>query len=116
MSFLIFSLIVLIHQTVAYGFLYGCYPSLVADTFGIRGLSQNWGSMTLSAIIFGNIFNLAYGKFFFILFFVSPLLIDQGESTTRMSPSCLTAGRTVQKDASVTAKLTGSLLHPASWA
>ena len=49
-------------SSVAYGFLFGVYPSLVADTFGIRGMSQNWGSMTLSAIIFGNIFNLTYGK------------------------------------------------------
>lgn len=49
---------------VAYGFLFGVYPSLVAATFGINGLSQNWGSMTLSPIVFGNIFNLLYGHIY----------------------------------------------------
>ncbi|KAI0998784.1 hypothetical protein K3495_g9412 [Podosphaera aphanis] len=46
---------------LAYGFLYGCFPSLLAETFGIRGLSQNWGAMILSSIISGNAFNLTYG-------------------------------------------------------
>lgn len=48
--------------TVAYGFLYGVFPSLVAATFGIGGLSTNWGFMTLAPVIFGNIFNILYGK------------------------------------------------------
>ncbi|TVY80409.1 putative membrane protein [Lachnellula suecica] len=46
---------------LAYGFLFGCFPSLVAEAFGINGLSQNWGTMTLSPVISGNIFNLFYG-------------------------------------------------------
>ncbi|KAG0649282.1 hypothetical protein D0Z07_4323 [Hyphodiscus hymeniophilus] len=46
---------------LAYGFLFGCFPSLVAEAFGINGLSQNWGAMTLSPVISGNIFNLFYG-------------------------------------------------------
>src|SRR5688572_22971956 len=33
---------------LGYGFLFGVFPSIVAETFGIRGLSQNWGFMTLS--------------------------------------------------------------------
>ena len=49
---------------LAYGFHFGVYPSLVADSFGIGGLSQNWGAMTLSAIVGGNIFNLLYGRIF----------------------------------------------------
>lgn len=47
---------------VAYGFLFGCFPSLVAEAFGIFGLSTNWGMMTLSPVISGNVFNLFYGK------------------------------------------------------
>lgn len=47
---------------LAYGFLFGCFPSLVAEVFGIHGLSQNWGAMTLSPVISGNIFNLFYGR------------------------------------------------------
>ena len=46
---------------LAYGFLFGCFPSLVAEAFGVHGLSQNWGCMTLSPVISGNIFNLFYG-------------------------------------------------------
>ena len=49
---------------LAYGFHFGVYPSLVTDSFGIRGLSQNWGCMTLSAIIGGNIFNILYGRIY----------------------------------------------------
>lgn len=46
---------------LAYGFLFGVYPSLVAEAFGVHGLSQNWGCMTLAPVISGNIFNLFYG-------------------------------------------------------
>lgn len=49
-------------DAVAYGFLYGVYPSLVAETFGVNGLSTNWGFMTIAPVIFGNIFNILYGK------------------------------------------------------
>ncbi|KAF4982917.1 hypothetical protein FZEAL_1545 [Fusarium zealandicum] len=47
---------------VAYGFLFGVSPSLVAESFGIRGLSQNWGFLTMAPVISSNIFNLFYGK------------------------------------------------------
>lgn len=47
---------------IAYGFLFGVYPSIVAETFGIRGLSQNWGLLTMSPVISSNIFNIFYGK------------------------------------------------------
>ncbi|TVY17539.1 putative membrane protein [Lachnellula arida] len=46
---------------LAYGFLFGCFPSLVAEAFGIHGMSTNWGFMTLSPVISGNVFNLFYG-------------------------------------------------------
>ncbi|KAJ4300235.1 hypothetical protein N0V88_002907 [Collariella sp. IMI 366227] len=49
---------------LGYGFLFGVFPSIVAESFGIRGLSQNWGFMTLSPVISGNIFNLLYGAIF----------------------------------------------------
>lgn len=46
---------------LGYGALFGVYPALVADTFGVSGLSVNWGFMTLAPVLWGNIFNLAYG-------------------------------------------------------
>jgi MFS family permease len=47
---------------LGYGVLFGVYPALVADAFGVSGLSANWGWMTLAPVIFGNVFNLVYGK------------------------------------------------------
>ncbi|OTB03312.1 hypothetical protein M426DRAFT_321881 [Hypoxylon sp. CI-4A] len=49
---------------LGYGFLFGVFPSIVAESFGIHGLSQNWGFMTLSPVISSNIFNLFYGAVF----------------------------------------------------
>ncbi len=49
---------------LGYGFLFGVFPSITAEAFGIHGLSQNWGFMTLSPVISGNIFNLFYGTVF----------------------------------------------------
>jgi len=49
---------------LGYGFLFGVYPTLVAETFGVHGLSQNWGTMTLAPVISGNIFNLFYGAIY----------------------------------------------------
>lgn len=49
---------------LAYGFLFGVFPSLVAHTFGIGGLSQNFGVMTLAPIFSGNIFNILYGTIY----------------------------------------------------
>lgn len=46
---------------LGYGFLFGVFPSLVTEAFGIRGLSQNWGFMTLAPVISSNAFNLFYG-------------------------------------------------------
>lgn len=48
---------------VGYGFLYGVTPSLVAESFGVAGLSTNWGVLNLSPVVFGNLFNILYGKF-----------------------------------------------------
>lgn len=47
---------------MAYGFLFGVYPTLVAECFGVHGLSQNWGCMTVAPIAFSNLFNLLYGN------------------------------------------------------
>lgn len=49
---------------IAYGFLFGVLPSLVAHTFGIGGLSQNWGVMILAPVLSGNVFNLLYGSIY----------------------------------------------------
>ncbi|POR36644.1 Putative membrane protein [Tolypocladium paradoxum] len=49
---------------LGYGFLFGVFPSIVTEAFGIRGLSQNWGFMTLAPVASSNVFNLLYGTIY----------------------------------------------------
>ena len=51
----------------------------ISEEFGLHGLSQNWGAMTLSAVISGQVFNILYGEhltfssvFFFTFLFFFP--------------------------------------------
>jgi len=46
---------------LAYGALFGVFPALVVDAFGVGGFSVNWGFMTLAPVLSGNIFNIWYG-------------------------------------------------------
>ncbi|KAL5629012.1 hypothetical protein BROUX41_002403 [Berkeleyomyces rouxiae] len=46
---------------LGYGFLFGVFPSITAECFGIHGLSQNWGVMTLAPVVSSNVFNMFYG-------------------------------------------------------
>ncbi|PWW76394.1 MFS general substrate transporter [Tuber magnatum] len=48
---------------LGYGVLFGVYPTIISEEFGLHGLSQNWGTMTVSAVISGQIFSLFYGKY-----------------------------------------------------
>lgn len=49
---------------LAYGFLFGVFPSLVANTFGVEGISQNWGYMCMAPVVSGNVFNLLFGTIY----------------------------------------------------
>lgn len=53
--------VVTILTGLAYGALFGVYPALVADTFGVNGLSLNWGFIIFAPVISGYIFNRYYG-------------------------------------------------------
>ncbi|KAF3903056.1 hypothetical protein ABW21_db0200194 [Orbilia brochopaga] len=48
----------------SYGLVFGVVPTITSESFGLHGLSQNWGTMTLAPVIFGNITNLFYGKIY----------------------------------------------------
>ncbi|KAK6346762.1 hypothetical protein TWF696_006873 [Orbilia brochopaga] len=48
----------------SYGLVFGVFPTIVSEAFGLHGLSQNWGTMTLAPVIFGNITNLFYGRIY----------------------------------------------------
>ena len=69
---------------LAYGFLFGVFPSIVAETFGVHGLSQNWGCMTLAPVISGNIFNLFYG----LVFDAHSVILPGGERQCDEGLSC----------------------------
>lgn len=69
---------------LAYGFLFGVFPTLVAEAFGINGLSQNWGTMTLAPVVSGNIFNLFYG----IIYDKHSTLLDDGERECTEGLAC----------------------------
>jgi len=47
---------------LGYGILFGVFPTIVSEAFGVHGLSTNWGTMTLAAIVAGNTLNLFYGR------------------------------------------------------
>lgn len=49
---------------LAYGALFGVYPALIVDAFGVTGFSVNWGFMTLAPVLSGNIFNICYGAIY----------------------------------------------------
>ncbi|KKZ64156.1 hypothetical protein EMCG_01504 [[Emmonsia] crescens] len=69
---------------LAYGFLFGVFPSLVAHTFGVGGISQNWGVMCFSPVIWGNIFNLMYGS----IYDTHSIVLPDGERDCREGLKC----------------------------
>ncbi|WFD20955.1 hypothetical protein MCAP1_003210 [Malassezia caprae] len=44
-----------------YGTLFGLFPVLVFEWFGMQSFSQNWGWSSFAPVIFGNIYNLLFG-------------------------------------------------------
>ena len=83
------SLLILISALtgLAYGFLFGVYPSLVAHAFGVNGLSQNWGTMTLAPVITGNIFNIIYGR----VYDSNSIVEENGDRECLKGKDCYTA-------------------------
>lgn len=69
---------------LAYGFLFGVFPSIVAEAFGIHGLSTNWGCMTVAPIVSGNVFNLFYG----MIYDAHSIIGQDGESQCELGLEC----------------------------
>jgi MFS family permease len=69
---------------LAYGFLFGVFPSLVAEAFGVHGLSQNWGCMSLAPVFSGNIFNILYG----VIFDAHSKVLETGERVCEEGLDC----------------------------
>ncbi|KAK7689991.1 hypothetical protein QCA50_006633 [Cerrena zonata] len=47
---------------VAYGSLFGLFPTITIEWFGLPHFSENWGFVSLSPMIGGNIFSIAFGR------------------------------------------------------
>ncbi|KAI0368451.1 MFS general substrate transporter [Pilatotrama ljubarskyi] len=47
---------------VAYGGLFGLFPTMVIEWFGLPHFSENWGFVSLSPMIGGNILSIAFGR------------------------------------------------------
>ncbi|OSD01957.1 MFS general substrate transporter [Trametes coccinea BRFM310] len=47
---------------VSYGGLFGLFPTLVIEWFGLPHFSENWGFVSLSPMLGGNIFSIAFGR------------------------------------------------------
>ncbi|KAE8233774.1 hypothetical protein CF326_g1191 [Tilletia indica] len=47
-----------------YGTLFGISPSLAFEWFGMKHFSQNWGIVSLSPVVAGNVFNILFGRIF----------------------------------------------------
>jgi MFS family permease len=69
---------------LAYGFLFGVFPALVADAFGFAGFAVNWGVITLAPVVSGNIFNLCYGA----IFDSHSVIDEKGESVCKEGLIC----------------------------
>ncbi|KAI0078268.1 MFS general substrate transporter [Panus rudis PR-1116 ss-1] len=46
---------------LAYGSLFGLFPTITIEWFGLPHFSENWGFVSLSPMIGGNIFSIAFG-------------------------------------------------------
>jgi hypothetical protein len=74
-----------------YGMLYGFFPSLLAQKFGVMGMSQNWGTIILAPIISGNLFNILYGR----IYDKHSIILPDGERECLEGLSCYWAASVV---------------------
>ncbi|PCH41731.1 MFS general substrate transporter [Wolfiporia cocos MD-104 SS10] len=49
---------------LAYGGMFGLFPTIVIEWFGLPHFSENWGFVSLSPVIGSNIFSIAFGRNF----------------------------------------------------
>lgn len=47
---------------LAYGGMFGIFPTITIEWFGLGHFSENWGLVSLSPMIGGNIFSIAFGR------------------------------------------------------
>ncbi|KAF8120704.1 major facilitator superfamily domain-containing protein [Boletus edulis] len=48
---------------LAYGFLFGSCPTIMIEWFGMAHFSENWGYLSFSPVLGGNLFSLMFGRY-----------------------------------------------------
>jgi hypothetical protein len=48
----------------SYGLIYGVYPSIISDLFGMSRFSSNWGLVSISQVISSYIYSVLFGKIY----------------------------------------------------
>ncbi|KAJ7476891.1 major facilitator superfamily domain-containing protein [Mycena galericulata] len=66
---------------LAYGTIFGLFPTVCIEFFGLSHFSENWGFVSLSPLVGGNIFSIAFGR--------NLDAHKPGESTRAMAHQCL---------------------------
>lgn len=49
---------------ISYGLIYGVYPSIISDLFGMNRFSSNWGLVSITQVISSYIFSVIFGKIY----------------------------------------------------
>jgi hypothetical protein len=49
---------------LAYGLTYGCYPSIISESFGLSHFMQNWGWVAASPVFSAYAFNIMFGRIY----------------------------------------------------
>ncbi|KAF8173863.1 major facilitator superfamily domain-containing protein [Mycena galopus ATCC 62051] len=47
---------------LAYGTIFGIFPTVCIEFFGLAHFSENWGYLSLSPLVGGNLFSIAFGR------------------------------------------------------
>ncbi|KAF9782320.1 major facilitator superfamily domain-containing protein [Thelephora terrestris] len=49
---------------ISYGGVFGLLPTIIIEWFGMDHFSENWGLVSLSPLVMGNIFSMVFGRIF----------------------------------------------------
>jgi len=94
-----------------YGALFGPSPTIVSEAFGIPGMSQNWGFMTISAVVGSYVFNTIFGR----IFDAHSKLYPDGQRSCKEGGNCFRTSFAVTAVACFVAIFLGILVSSKRW-
>ncbi|KAK7689988.1 hypothetical protein QCA50_006630 [Cerrena zonata] len=72
---------------LSYGCLFGLFPAVTIEWFGLHHFSENWGFMSLAPVIGSNILSIAFGRIFDAHTHPAPEVNFASTMNTRSAPS-----------------------------